>query len=1129
MSDLVPEISWETLLVDIETTATPYTYRCKVAYINPNDPGYGQLGNTGTPKTDMFYMVDFAGRIFEIKEVIDEPTGYIEIYDLTEDPIYGPYPDKNAYVYQSKTGRVILTQAQRNRLDRSAIDLIWNTENNVIQTDLINVDYIQFNTNYSPTITPEGKVWWNGDEYTLNLSTGLGPTIQVGQETLLLYYNDTGSDIQNFSVIRPKSATVVSGVIVPTPELAQSNIWSKCEGTLAVATQLIPNGQLGFVVIFGRARDGDTSGFTPGEALWLSATVPGGLTNTEPEFPNFKISMGAALNSATSPDGQIFVSITRDIFDTFNDAWDGSIRETINFTVASDGATITGSLQNQDFPSDDLTLIFSDGFTTYDTTPAATVVLTPGSSTIAQTNYVYIDKATKTLQASTSDWPVTEEHARVAEIAVYTASRTKLEGAYRNQNWNDHIKTLSDNGHILHLAEAIREKIPATHKSGTEGSMVFGAGNEAWVKVTSGIIKQLHRQSFPSIDMTQYVIDAVSTGSKTFTISDDGDLSSVFFNGKFINIHGSTGNDGLYSVVSTSYSAPNFIITVNETIPSAVVDGTIGDDIHVVNDFTTPNVTVNDLKNITTDASGGTLVNRAFSIVVAGIANKTGTPSHIVANMPTNTFQKNSPDSAVSDPFNYAVYSFPTVVNGVLFLIARFTIIDNSGVWSVYDTEDLRGYISNTTAGGGAGGTGVTTYLGLTDTPSANTGQAYKLVGVNAAETGHEYVSDIKVDSINEWTTSAGINLGTNTLFIDQDNSNVGVDDLTPQEKVDINGGLLIKGTSVSTTTTGALGLKLGMISTTVTSDTEAYVVSQNTGGPAGFAGDLLLIPRTSIGGNIRMLAGNGTPIERLTILGTGEVGINDNTPSYKLDVNGTGRYTGILYGDSGFRTGASNSSLSLIARSGGASALYAQQVDGTGTIASFRYGSATAGGGTQVLGVTNAGIQVTGLGTFSQFPTGPSAAPTTDYQLANKKYVDDNAGSSPLTTKGDLYTYSTLDARLPVGTDGHILTADSSETTGLKWASPSNGYSVTGSLHLSSTDEDTVFDALKSYIPNNTDEMLLFGIITIGAVILTVNRAIRVSSTEIRAYGANQNGILQTATITDADTTTINGISVSW
>ena len=41
---------------------------------------------------------------------------------------------------------------------------------------------------------------------------------------------------------------------------------------------------------------------------------------------------------------------------------------------------------------------------------------------------------------------------------------------------------------------------------------------------------------------------------------------------------------------------------------------------------------------------------------------------------------------------------------------------------------------------------------------------------------------------------------------------------------------------------------------------------------------------------------------------------------------------------------------------------------------------------------------------------------------------------SSPLTTKGDLYTFDTGNTRLPVGTDGHVLLAASGETTGLKW-----------------------------------------------------------------------------------------------
>ena len=41
---------------------------------------------------------------------------------------------------------------------------------------------------------------------------------------------------------------------------------------------------------------------------------------------------------------------------------------------------------------------------------------------------------------------------------------------------------------------------------------------------------------------------------------------------------------------------------------------------------------------------------------------------------------------------------------------------------------------------------------------------------------------------------------------------------------------------------------------------------------------------------------------------------------------------------------------------------------------------------------------------------------------------------ASPLTTKGDVYTYDIGNARLPVGTDGQVLKADSSTATGLAW-----------------------------------------------------------------------------------------------
>lgn len=48
---------------------------------------------------------------------------------------------------------------------------------------------------------------------------------------------------------------------------------------------------------------------------------------------------------------------------------------------------------------------------------------------------------------------------------------------------------------------------------------------------------------------------------------------------------------------------------------------------------------------------------------------------------------------------------------------------------------------------------------------------------------------------------------------------------------------------------------------------------------------------------------------------------------------------------------------------------------------------------------------------------------------------------SSPLTTKGDVFGHSTVDARIPVGSDGQVLTADSAASLGVSWAAvPSPG-----------------------------------------------------------------------------------------
>ena len=65
------------------------------------------------------------------------------------------------------------------------------------------------------------------------------------------------------------------------------------------------------------------------------------------------------------------------------------------------------------------------------------------------------------------------------------------------------------------------------------------------------------------------------------------------------------------------------------------------------------------------------------------------------------------------------------------------------------------------------------------------------------------------------------------------------------------------------------------------------------------------------------------------------------------------------------------------------------------------------------------------------------SYIPTNGIEYYNgSAWVSISQAVTALTTKGDLLTYSTQDTRLPVGSDGQTLVANSAATTGLQWAS---------------------------------------------------------------------------------------------
>lgn len=507
------------------------------------------------------------------------------------------------------------------------------------------------------------KLSWNTKYHTINVPTGDGSVTKVGMDTLFDIHNATGGLLTKGTVVYPDGTSTLG---VSNVQKCIADSFETIQSQVGIVAADIVDGADGHVLVRGVIDPIDTSLLSVGQ-IYLSPTNAGEFTNVKPEFPNYVIPLGVVDSSAV--EGIVTIDSFINLENILANAWDGTIMESFDFRITSNGATITGTLTNPNATHNDLTCIFSDNFYTFDAPVDGTVTLVQGSSTIPQMNYVYIDATTKALTVSTSDFPETE-HAKVAIVAVLDATTTQNNGALRNQNTNDHVKKDSNNGHLLHMAERIRS-LNADWYSGVD-PVLSGTPTNLYLSTTSGKVWQMHRQTFVAQNM--------ATGS----------------------------------------------------------------DMHIVNDPTTAYRTTTNLNDITEYSDGSSWNNEWQNIVVWGVCNKTGEMSHLMANLSSDGYTSES--DAVNDESNFSNYVIPIEFKGVGFLIGRFTI-RRSGANFTYNSGvgflDLRGYYPNNTAGGGTGSSGITTFLGLTDTPSSYTSQAGKIAQINTGETGLEFVDNI--------------------------------------------------------------------------------------------------------------------------------------------------------------------------------------------------------------------------------------------------------------------------------------------------------------------------------------------------------------------------------------------------
>ena len=176
--------------------------------------------------------------------------------------------------------------------------------------NVVTATTIDFDLNYTGT-TSEGRLSWNSTDATLDLGMGGGNvTQQIGQEIYYRVKNQSGATISNGRVVRNAGSVGASGRILGEYMIADGTYpFAK---TLGIATEDILNGSDGLVTEFGVVRGLNTTGslygesWSDGDVLYVSSTIPGGLTNVEPQAPNQILEMGVVLFSNVG-NGSIFV------------------------------------------------------------------------------------------------------------------------------------------------------------------------------------------------------------------------------------------------------------------------------------------------------------------------------------------------------------------------------------------------------------------------------------------------------------------------------------------------------------------------------------------------------------------------------------------------------------------------------------------------------------------------------------------------------------------------------------------------------------------------------------------------------------------------------------------------------
>jgi hypothetical protein len=165
--------------------------------------------------------------------------------------------------------------------------------------EALTLNELNFDTTPVTGAYAEGTFRYSEMWHTFEAEIGRDVVLQIGQEEHRRVYNDTGSTILNGQPVYTSGVYVDALPYVATVALARANS-SSTYWCLGLATQDIPHHNYGFVTVRGHINDVDSSSFTDGDVVYLSADTAGALTATAPEAPNYKVRVGRIIKAATA-------------------------------------------------------------------------------------------------------------------------------------------------------------------------------------------------------------------------------------------------------------------------------------------------------------------------------------------------------------------------------------------------------------------------------------------------------------------------------------------------------------------------------------------------------------------------------------------------------------------------------------------------------------------------------------------------------------------------------------------------------------------------------------------------------------------------------------------------------------